>query len=129
MAQGAIQSTQRFQSRAPTSRVLVAQVFSSFGSPATVYTVPAASEAILTSFNLYYGGSDLGTETITISIVTKASVSVTFATFQLANLEWAEILTDAQELHIGPDWSIKVACTANIEANVVISGVELRLPQ
>lgn len=129
MAQGAIQSTQRFQSRAPNSRTLVCEVFDTFTSPVQVYTVPATSEAVLKSFNLYYGGSDLGAETVTISIVTKASVSVVFATFQLANLEWAEVLTDGQELHLGPGWSVEVDCTADIEANVVISGIELRLPQ
>lgn len=129
MAQGAIQSSQRFQSRAPSSRTLVCEVFDDFTSAVTAYTVPATSEAVLKSFNLYYAGSDLGTETVTISIVTKASVSVVFATFSLANLQWAEILTDGQELHLGPSWSIEIDCTASIEANVVISGVELRLPQ
>lgn len=126
MARG-IQEVQRFQARAASARVFVSEVVSSF--PDTVYTVPDYSEAVLKTFNVYYGGSDLGTETFTISIITKAGVTVTFATFDLANLQWAEILTDAQELNLGPGWAIELDCTANVDAHVTISGVEMRLPQ
>ena len=60
----------RLQSRAPNWKTLYADVVATY--PTTFLTVPANSEYIVHSWNIYYGGSDLGTETITLSVVNKA---------------------------------------------------------
>lgn len=117
----------RFQERAPNRRALYAGVLSSF--PTTFFTVEKTSEVEALCWNVYYGGSDMGVETVTFQVVTKAGVAVTLGTASIAFGGWIEFLTDAQPLMLGAEWGLRLDCTASASLSVVVSGIDRRLPQ
>jgi len=115
-----------FQSPVEEARTFYAA--STATSPLTVYTAPSKQKARIKWWTCFYGGADVGPETLTFYVTTPAGANIQIGQAAITHNQTVRIISGADELVLESSYGLRYSITGGATIECVVAGIELRLP-